>query len=184
MWCISRFKNDNNKIVEEMQFQFYSYCNSTIFDLIKISVLFKEYSKLYFDDIKRDNMRGIDSYDHRLIQTCHDSLAAVFRYYVSIGKYENLIFEISNQEIRSFFDSTYVDTKFLDVLDEKYWFLNKCWYDFIIEEINSNYDMVRELAKATLIYSQGDANRELRWESSNNAANFVKNKYINVPWLL
>jgi len=184
MWCISRYKNDNNKIVEEIQYQFYSYCNSTIFDLIKISVLDKEYCKLYFDNIERENMREIDSCDHRLLQTCHDSLAAVFRYYVSIGKYESLIFEISNQEIRSFFDSIYVDTKFLDVIDEKYWFLNKYWYDFVIDEINSNYDMVRELAKATLIYSKGDDNRELRWKSSYNAANSVKDKYFNVPWLL
>ena len=184
MWCASLYKNDNNKIIEKMQYHFYDYCISTIFDMIKIFVLNKRYCKLYFDDIERDKMREIDSFDHRLLQTCHDDLAAVFRYYADQGKYEKSLFEISNNEIRSFFDYKYVDTEFLDLLDEKYWFLNKCWYDFVIEEINSNYDMVRELAKATLIYSQGLDNRELRWKSSYNAAKFVKDKHINVPWLL
>lgn len=180
MWVLIVFKNDNNELIKDMQYNFYAYCISTMFNWEKKLITEQRQSLLFYNNLELVKLREIDSFDHRLIQECHDKLAAVFRYDVAHGKYEKKLFEISNDEIREFFNREYIDTEFLDKLDEEYWYLNKHWYDFIIEEMNQNYDMVRELVKANLICK----NNTDKWEYAYNAANIVKEKYNHIPWIL
>ncbi len=49
-------------------------------------------------------------------------------------------------------------------------------------EIRKNYGLARELAKATLVYAEGDDNREKRWEASDRAEKIIEEKYSFVSF--
>lgn len=160
----------------------YDYCISTIFHEAKGAFLNSDRCLIYLEDKEREHMLSINSCDHRLVMGTHNRLAKVFRFYVLKGKFEKRLFHDKREQIIRFFDYLYTNILFLDYIEEEYWYLLKYWIEFVQTEIRNNYELVRELAKATLVYAEGDNNRELRWEASDRAKKIIEEKYSFVSF--
>ena len=77
MWTGSKFFNDKNKRVMDIQFEYY---RNIIFELVKLSIDYQKTKNLAQDNNITKIITKIDSYDHRVIQGTHDLLAAVYRF--------------------------------------------------------------------------------------------------------
>jgi len=182
MIVYSYFFNDNDEKLKDLQHSMYSYTISTMFEKIKNVYLDNRYANLYFSDEEKESIKNIEGFDHQLVQDAHDKIAAVFRYKAKEGDFAKELFETkSNDEIKSFFDATYVDTLFLNEIPLDYWYYAYKWHYFILETIRNNLSLVRELVLATLVYIE-PTQKELAWEAANHAAEIIKDKNKEIPW--
>ena len=183
MWVDERFKGyvDNCHWLMKMQDTMYSYIISTIFEKTKEMFIFNKYVDLYLTEDTQNKIRQISSFDHRLIQSSHDTLAAVFRYKYLQGEFQKELFEQNNYSvIRDFFAIQYVDTDFLDKTDKEYWCYTKKWYDFVLDELK-NISLIRALAFAVLIYSERNDSKNSQ-KAEWNAVSVIQQKYYEIPW--
>jgi len=178
--CIE-FTNDNYEALKDLQYEMYSYSISTIFTTAQNIYTNNTFSRLYITDDKAETYKSISNYDHRLLQNAHDTLAAVFRYKASEGKFENELFRTDNAEIQKQFASYYCDTNFLNKIPSDNWHYAIKWHDFLYETIKSNISFIKEIVNATLINS-GIPNDDA-WEAASKASSIIKEKYKEIPWI-
>jgi hypothetical protein len=98
------FKDDNNTILMDIQFEMYSYSISTIFEEIKRIYLDNKYTILYLSNDEIEKKKEIGAFDHRRVQGTHDMIAAVFRFLTKDGIFEKELFEHDNDQIKSLFN--------------------------------------------------------------------------------
>jgi len=176
------FKEDNNSLLKEIQYEMYSYSISTIFTEIKRIFLDNKYTILYLSTDEIEKYKNIDSFDHRLIQNTHDIIAAVFRFLVKDGVFEKDLFEKDNDQIKSIFNNIYIDTIFLNNIQNNYWHFAYKWHSYLNDYINKNIPLVHELVLSTLIYKDTQQNK-LAWEASERARILIINQHNEIPWI-
>jgi hypothetical protein len=175
------FEKDNNKAIINLQYEMYSYSISTIFEEIKRIYLDNKYSILYLSKDEIEKIRKIDTCDHRLIQNAHDIIAAVFRFQEKNGIFEKELFDKNNNEIKSLFDSIYMDIKFLEKIPCDYWNLAYKWHIYLLDILRKNISLVHELILSTITYSNSPQN-ELKWIAAERARTLIKEQYDEIPW--
>ena len=176
------FKDDNNSILKEIQFEMYSYSISTIFTEIKRIYLDNKYAILYLSTDEIEKYKNIDSFDHRIIQNTHDMIAAVFRFLVKDDVFEKDLFEKDNEQIKSLFNNIYTDTNFLDNIQNDYWHFAYKWHGYLIDYINKNIPLVHELVLSTLIYNN-TPQKKLAFEAAERARILIKNQHNDILWI-
>lgn len=126
----NRFENDNNEVLKNVQVKSYGQSLSLIFDVAK-----KQY--ITADSILQANhpniplLNKINSFDHRVLQAAHDTIAAAFRY--------------KNQSIKQL-------CLFDRVNDESNEYM-KLWEDWLCNELSvlkENANFVRNVIEAVI----------------------------------
>jgi hypothetical protein len=175
------FENDNNEALMDLQYEMYSYSISTIFEEIKRIYLDNQYTILYLSKDEIEKIKKIDSFDHRLVQSAHDIMAAVFRFQEKKGIFEKELFEQDNSEIKELFRNIYIDIKFLEKIPCDYWHLAYKWHGYLLDILRKNILLVQELILSTITYSNSPQN-ELKWLAAERAGRLIKEQYDEIPW--
>jgi hypothetical protein len=177
------YKNDmHNSKVAKMQFYMYSYITSQIYNYLKKLFLYNPYVHLYFDSLTLYDLKHLDQCDHRLIQTPHDYLAAIFRYKVDCGEYQKEFFEKKDDEVVFFFKQVFIDVDFLEKIDKDIWFLTLRWYEFVLKELHENIILSKEIFNALFLFRLDNYNSDNAFASSAKTGEIIKRAYNNIPW--
>lgn len=164
----------------DIQHKMYLYINSTFFYVVKRVYLENRFVMLYMDVDFIEELRRIDSFDHRLLKMSVNYLAFVFRCKFYNCEINKELFEPSEKELEDFFESKYVDTFFLDRIDPEYWYLCKKWYEFLETEVEKNFMIVRYLGEALFLYA--DSESQKKWQSSYKSGDYIREHYKELPW--
>ena len=174
------FKNDNDESLKELQYSMYKYAISTIFMECKRIYADNHYSLLYLSEDEIFRIKNADSFDHRLIQDLHNIIAAIFRFKLQKEELKEELFNNDINQIKTRFESIYIDTNFLLEIPQKMWHTAYKWHLFIKETICDNISIVREIISATILYKDC---KDKKWESAYKARDILKSKYYKIPWL-
>ena len=159
----------------------YNYISNSIRGIIDEHYYLSADKKIFLDEKEIEFMRNSNDNDHRIVQNAHDVLAAIFRWQVFNGQITASIFP-TNEEIKKFFETQYIDTSFLDNISEECHYLCLQWYNFATNETSTDRDLIRTLGKA--LYPKNEEEKSKRWEYSSLAANILKTKYSDIKWKL
>jgi hypothetical protein len=182
MLVFSYFDGDDNENLKDMQYEMYSYAISTIFEEVQQMYLYNSFSILYLSEEEIRKADEITRYDHRMIQTAHDVIAAVFRFRAQEGIFEKGLFEEDNDQIKESYRWIYRDTNFLENILHNYLHYTVKWWTFIIDTVKRNIPLVRELVLATRLKCNDDSG-EGAWEAAARAGDIIKEKHGEIPWL-
>jgi hypothetical protein len=119
--------------------------------------------------------------DHRKLQAVHDLIAAAFRYRYKQGECRKELFDVDNDQFVKYFDNIYVDTNFLSKIPKVSWYITKSWHLFLVQFLNSNYAVIRELAYV-LFTLDATTQREECNIALENASLAVIKANLDIPW--
>ena len=157
MIIINRFENDNNEVQKNVQVKSYGQSLSLIFDVAK-----KQY--ITADSILQANhpniplLNRINSFDHRVLQAAHDTIATAFRY--------------KNQNIKQL-------NLFDKVKDESNEYM-KLWEDWLCNELSvlkENANFVRNVIEAVI-----HSNEEKGYAAEDRLHEFLVDYYSIKEW--
>lgn len=182
MWIYKYFKGDDiNSLILHMQVVMYSYASSHMFSKVKHAYVGDEKSVLYFNPAHLSKLRAVESYDHRLMQFPHDQLAAVFRYKCMKGEYPKKVFDI-NSDIQEQMDIQFIDTLFLNKIDKDYWYLTKCWLEFLSNVIEEKHLITKQIAQSVILYNTDRKDIKKAWDASHKSIALIRETFDEVPW--
>lgn len=177
------FEGDQNIKITEMQYLFSDYCISSIFSHIK-NIYLGESARIYLSSQEISKIRVIRETPHYRLKQIHDIIAAVFRYKYSNGEFRKELFEESNDIIKLYFESHYIDTLWLKHISIDYWYLNKKWLEFFLETIEKWHELLYELGNIMFRSCINEVeDYELINLSINNAVRIIKDRYYYIPWI-
>jgi hypothetical protein len=183
MLCYEYFNGDINESLFNMQHEMYTYSVSSIIEEIKRIYLDNRYTTLYLTPEEIELYRTSEKRDHRLIQSAHDIIAAVFRYKHKNGDFEKELFDDADNSALNYFGNIYIDTDFLQKISNTHWHLTLKWHKFLMEILSKNIYAVRELVMAIVVYPNSEQyNSQDCWTASHNAARLLKEDYPEIPW--
>ena len=174
--------NQRDKLVD-LQEIIYSYSISYMFQEIRKIYLLNPFVGLYLDENQIEKLLEIENYDHRLMQIPHDTLAAVFRYKCRQSEYSKELFELNEHEIKTFYQTYFIDTDFLKKIDKEIWYLIKRWLEFLNYAIFNHISMSREIAHSVISFNLQEIDKKKAWKASQNTRSIIKEIYSHIPWI-
>lgn len=176
------FKGDDVGWIYDAQNEMYKYSSSTMRSIIRTRFLEYSWANIYLRPEIIKKYRKQENLDRRILQTAHDLIAAVFRYRYTQGEFRKELFDLDNKKLQDYFDNIYIDTDFLSKIPEVGWHITKSWNLFLVEFLNSNYSVIRELAYVLFTFDATTQREECN-HALENASLAILKENLDIPWL-
>ena len=173
---------DNNEPLKLLQYYMYDYAIWHMFSEMRSVYINNSNVSLYLSEEEIEHLQYIESFDHRLLQRSYYIMAAIFRHDVYEGNIADELFDEDKIKIKLLFENEYLDTKFLNNIEQNHWILAYKWHKYINTFVRNNYPLVRELIFAIKKFNGNSEDKRKSWEAVECAINYLKDKYKNIPW--
>lgn len=141
--------NNKHKNIANIHVDMYQYVQSTIVKWVCDQYFNRHYAEYYVNHDDLEKCRWYlycadKGFHHHVLNPIADVALEIFRYeHPNAGQAE---FPFGNE--REFFSKIYIDTDFLDKIDESYWYLCKETYLFIKDKICKTPCVVMNMGEA------------------------------------